>query len=234
MSEAIARSWNRLDGALAAALRHPLARRLSRNSRLTIPGLHPADLRQLRRCRPAADAARPQPCSDAPRRAMAWSAPPAWPPVTAMSLDRFASIGAGFADNPAAVAALPGLRNIGVFGPDGESRAVLHPHSAMAPRPARHGAQRVRLRPAGGTGLLARRAAHCGAVRQTGPGAGTTARPCRAAAGQRTGAVAAGRYRRSGLDAHQRTRLAADRRGSPPAKPCAAPTGSRRCRSICS
>ena len=43
-----------------------------------------------------------------------------------MSLDRFASMGAGFADNPAAVARhCPGLRNIAVFGPDGESRAVL-------------------------------------------------------------------------------------------------------------
>jgi signal transduction histidine kinase len=134
MTEALARSWNRLDSAIAAAMRHPLARRLSRNSRLTIPvcillicgSFAAAALLQMQLDRSRALTAASRHGTE---RAASLAA------VTAMSLDRFASIGQSFADNPAAPAALPGLRNIAVFGPGGESRAILHPLAAMAPAP---------------------------------------------------------------------------------------------------
>lgn len=115
-------------------MRHPLARRLSRNSRLTIPvcillicgSFAAAAVLQMQLDRSHALAAASR---HGMERAISLAA------VTGMSLDRFASVGQSFADNPAAVAALPGLRNIAVFGPGGKSRAVLHPHAAMTPVP---------------------------------------------------------------------------------------------------
>lgn len=135
MTEAIARSWNWLDGALAAALNRPLARRVTRNNRILIPlcillicgSFAAAALLQMRNDRHHALTAAAQAGA---ARAGDLAA------VTAMSLDRFASIGAGFAANPAAVAALPGLRNIAVYDADGARRAILHPLAAMAPAPA--------------------------------------------------------------------------------------------------
>ena len=135
MTEAIARSWNWLDGALAAALRRPLARRFTRNNRVIIPlcillicgSFAAAALLQMRNDRHHALTAATQAGA---ARASSLAA------VAGMSLDRFASIGAGFAANPAAVAALPGLRNIAVYDADGARRAILHPLAAMAPAPA--------------------------------------------------------------------------------------------------
>ena len=134
MTEAIARSWNWLDGALAAALNHPLARRFTRNNRLIIPlcillicsSFAAAALLQMRMDRQHALNAAAQ---NGAARAGDLAA------VTAMSLDRLASVGSSFAANPAAVAELPGLRNIAVHDGDGARRAVLHPLAAVAPAP---------------------------------------------------------------------------------------------------
>ena len=149
MAAAIARSWNRLDSAIAAAMRHPFARRLSRNSRLTVPicillicgSFAAAALLQMQMDRRHALTAASRHGLERTNSLAA---------VTAMSLDRFASLGAGFADNPAAVAALPGLRNIAVFGPDGANRATLYPHSAMAPVPPGTGRSVFAFGPQGG------------------------------------------------------------------------------------
>ena len=138
MTEAIARSWNRLDGALAAAFHHPLARRITRNNRIFIPlcillicgSFAAAALLQMRLDRHHAASAASQ---HGVMRAASLAE------VAGASLDRFASIGAGFAANPAAVAALPGLRNIAVYDGDGTRRAILHPLAAMAPAPAGSG-----------------------------------------------------------------------------------------------
>jgi signal transduction histidine kinase len=135
MTEAIARSWSWLDSALAAALNRPLARRMTRNNRILIPlcillicsSFAAAALLQMRLDRSHALSA----AADAgAARAGDLAA------VAGASLDRFASIGAGYAANPAAVAPLPGLRNIAVYDGDGARRAILHPLAAMAPAPA--------------------------------------------------------------------------------------------------
>ena len=138
MTEAIARSWNWLDGALAAALNRPLARRLTRNNRLLIPlcillicgSFAAAALLQMRLDRHHVLAAAGK--AGAARAGDLAS-------VTGMALDRFASIGLAYAANPAAVAPLPGLRNIAVYDQDGARRAILHPHAAIAPAPAAAG-----------------------------------------------------------------------------------------------
>ncbi|MEY4965209.1 MAG: hypothetical protein RL274_792 [Pseudomonadota bacterium] len=138
MTEAIARSWSWLDSALAAALSRPLARRMTRNNRIIIPlcillicsSFAAAALLQMRLDRSHALAAAAQAGAE---RASDLAA------VAGASLDRFASIGAGYAANPAAVALLPGLRNIAVYDADGARRAILHPLAAMAPAPATQG-----------------------------------------------------------------------------------------------
>ncbi len=132
MTEAIARSWNWLDSALAAALNRPLARRFTRNNRVIIPlcillicgSFAAAALLQMRNDRQHALAAAAQAGAMRARDLAA---------VTGMSLDRFAAVGASFAANPGAVTLLPGVRNIAVYDESGARRAVLHSHAAMAP-----------------------------------------------------------------------------------------------------
>lgn len=135
MAEASIGRWNRLEDALATLAIPALVRRLAYNNRLAVPVLivlicgsfAAAALLQMQLDRSHALEAASR---YAQLRVTNLAA------VSAMALDRLEAVGESYARAPeTAPAQIPGLRNIAVFGADGQRRAIWHVNAAMAPPP---------------------------------------------------------------------------------------------------
>ena len=128
MAQATTRSWNRLDGVFAAILQHPLARRLVRDARFTIPvciilicgSFTAAALLQMRLDRSHALA---QAATFEAERVKTIAQ------ATAQTLDRYARLGAVFAASPQQYRsadlghAEPAIRDIAVWDAGGNRQA---------------------------------------------------------------------------------------------------------------